>query len=80
VAVFVFLAYGFWQIVHGSMGLTGTDKARARNILQHGIGKWAADCNFDGLPGDMTCLATAMKHRLISMGTGDDVGFSQRDE
>lgn len=66
--------------LHGTMGLVGTDPARARNILQHGIGKWAAKCDFTSLSNpDMACRAEAMKERLIAMGTGEDVGFSQQD-
>lgn len=62
--------------LHGSMGIVGEDKARARNILQHGIGSWAAAADFSDLPGDMSQLATAMQKRLIDMGSGDDVGYS----
>ena len=65
--------------LHGSMGVTGADPARSRNILQHGIGEWAKDCDFSGLPSDMATLAEAMKQRLIDMGSGADVGFSQSD-
>lgn len=65
--------------LHGTMGLVGSDPARARNILQHGIGKWAKDCDFSDLSGDLRKRADGMKERLISMGTGDDVGFSQQD-
>ncbi|CAK3943129.1 Hypothetical predicted protein [Lecanosticta acicola] len=65
--------------LHGTMGLTGSDPARARNILQHGIGKWAADCNFGDLPSDMRQQAEAMQKRLMAMGTGNNIGFSQQD-
>ncbi|KAK3715374.1 hypothetical protein LTR37_007102 [Vermiconidia calcicola] len=63
--------------LHGTMGTAGTDKARARNILQHGIGSWAADADFSDLPGDMANLAKGMRERLIGMGSGEDVGYSQ---
>lgn len=67
--------------LHGTMGLVGTDPARARNILQHGIGKWANKCDFTNLSNpDMARRAEEMKNRLISMGTGDDVGYSQQDD
>ncbi|KAK5694473.1 hypothetical protein LTR17_024783 [Elasticomyces elasticus] len=65
--------------LHGTMGLRGADPSRSRNILQHGIGDWAGDCDFSGLPGNMAILATDMQQRLIGMGSGKDVGFSQRD-
>lgn len=62
--------------LHGSMGVVGEDKARARNILQHGIGSWAGQADFSGLTGDKSRLAMEMQKRLIDMGSGDDVGFS----
>ncbi|KAF2172760.1 hypothetical protein M409DRAFT_62464 [Zasmidium cellare ATCC 36951] len=66
--------------LHGTMGLVGNDPARARNILQHGIGNWAVKCDFSRLPNpDVARRAEAMKKRLISMGTGEDVGSSQQD-
>lgn len=65
--------------LHGTIGLTGADPARARNILQHGIGEWAAKCDFSELGGDMAVLAEGVQRRLIAMGSGDDVGFSQAD-
>ncbi|KAK5706824.1 hypothetical protein LTR97_001816 [Elasticomyces elasticus] len=63
----------------GSMPGQGADPSRSRNILQHGIGDWAGDCDFSDLPGNMAKLATEMQQRLIGMGSGKDVGFSQRD-
>ncbi|KAK4621870.1 hypothetical protein CLAFUW4_07130 [Fulvia fulva] len=65
--------------LHGTMGLVGTDTSRARNILQHGIGKWAADCGFSDLPPGMAQLADGMKQRLLAMGQGHDGGYSQQD-
>ncbi|KAI7660139.1 hypothetical protein KC319_g8732, partial [Hortaea werneckii] len=65
--------------LHGTMGLTGTDPARARNILQHGIGAWAGQCDFSDLPDGMADQASAMQKRLMLMGNGADVGFSQTD-
>lgn len=63
--------------LHGTMGISGTDTARARNILQHGIGSWASKADFSDLEGDMRQLAEGMQKRLIAMGSGDDVGYSQ---
>lgn len=65
--------------LHGSMGVSSADPARARNILQHGIGDWAGKCDFSCLPADKVHLAEAMKQRLIAMGSGKDVGYSQSD-
>ena len=65
--------------LHGSMGLAGSDSARARNILQHGIGSWAATASFDDLAGDQARLAKGMQTRLLELGRGQDVGYSQMD-
>lgn len=65
--------------LHGSMGMRAADPARARNILQHGIGDWAAKCDFSALPGDMAETAKGMQSALLEMGGGGDVGFSQPD-
>ncbi|KAH9825514.1 Phytanoyl-CoA dioxygenase [Teratosphaeria destructans] len=66
--------------LHGTMGVVGGDGvARARNILQHGIGTWAAKADFTDLPHGMAKQATAMQSRLIAMGSGEGVGFSQTD-
>ncbi len=66
--------------LHGTMGVAGTDKARARNILQHGIGSWGADADFSDLPPDVAAQAEGMKERLIALGRqADDVGYSQAD-
>ena len=35
--------------VHGSVGYVGGRAERARNVLQHGVGEWAATCGFEGL-------------------------------
>ena len=63
--------------LHGTMGIAGTDTARARNILQHGIGNWASKADFSDLSGDTRELAEGMQKRLIAMGSGDDIGYSQ---
>ena len=65
--------------LHGTMGLQGADHLRARNILQHGIGTWASKCDFSNLPPNTADLAEGMKQRLLAMGSGDELGFSQRD-
>lgn len=66
--------------LHGSMGVVGADSARARNILQHGIGDWAVKRDFTGLPDGKAQLAEAMKERLIAMGSGKDLGFFSASE
>ena len=63
--------------LHGTIGTAGTNKSRARNILQHGIGSWARQADFSDLPSDMAQLAGGMQQRLIAMGGGRDVGYSQ---
>lgn len=62
--------------LHGSMGVVGADAARARNVLQHGVGDWVQRCDFS----DIGPSAEEMRARLIAMGSGKDVGFSQADE
>jgi hypothetical protein len=64
--------------LHGTMGLVGDNPARARNILQHGV-SWAGDADFTGLQSEMAGLATNMQQRLVAMGRGTDVGYSQVD-
>ncbi|KAK3074414.1 hypothetical protein LTR53_003145 [Teratosphaeriaceae sp. CCFEE 6253] len=65
--------------LHGTMGLVGADAARARNILQHGIGEWAGACQFGDLPPGMAGRAKGMQGRLMGMGRGGGVGYSQID-
>lgn len=62
------------------MGIRSGDPARARVILQHGIGEWVAACDFSTLPGDIAALASGMQARLIEIGSsGAQHGYSQRD-
>lgn len=68
--------------LHGSMGLAAADPARARNVLQHGVGEWVDRCDFTGLHGSvqgqtLSHVAERMKANLVAMGSGTDVGFSQ---
>lgn len=65
--------------LHGSMGMKSADPDRARNILQHGIGEWAAACDFSGLPGTMAKTATGMQTALLEMGGGSELGYCQTD-
>lgn len=66
--------------LHGSMGIVGADPARARNILQHGIGDWAVKRDFARLIPHQAELAEAMKERLIAMGSGKELGFFSAGE
>lgn len=78
----VYSAQNERMTLHGSMGVIGADPDRAKNILQHGIGEWVADCDFSTLSGlvggqQKNQLANKMKQRLVMMGKGEDVGFCQ---
>jgi len=71
--------------LHGSMGVAGADAARARNVLQHGVGDWVDQCNFSHLTGyvdrrKISTVAESMKKNLIAMGSSKDVGFSQCED
>jgi hypothetical protein len=61
--------------LHGSVGLAGHGKQRARQVLQHGVGEWIDKAHFE-LGGEIGERAEAMRKRLVEMGTGDDVGYS----
>jgi hypothetical protein len=61
--------------LHGSVGLAGHGKRRARQVLQHGVGAWIGTAQFQ-LGGKVGDRAEAMRKRLVAMGKGDDVGFS----
>ncbi|KAH8884646.1 hypothetical protein GQ53DRAFT_386070 [Thozetella sp. PMI_491] len=62
---------------HGTFGHAGGDKARARNVLQHGVGAWVDTCDFADLGSDKRVLAEAMRERLVRMGRENtNVGFS----
>ncbi|KAL8719489.1 MAG: hypothetical protein Q9225_003516 [Loekoesia sp. 1 TL-2023] len=67
--------------LHGSVGHVAGGNARARNVLQHGVGDWVDRCRFDELEGQMRERAEGMRRRLVEMGRveGRDIGFSQED-
>lgn len=65
--------------LHGSMGVVGADEARARNVLQHGVGSWVRRCDFSCSGGAMANVAEHMKQNLISMGSGTPSAYSQTD-
>lgn len=62
---------------HGTVGHAGGSRARARNVLQHGVGAWVDECDFSGLPEETRVLAEAMRERLLKLGRENtDVGYS----
>lgn len=68
--------------LHGSMGIVGADPARARNVLQHGIGAWVGRCDFSNLQDHAddqhsSALANDMRSRLVAMGSDQALSFSQ---
>lgn len=73
-------AYSFEKermTLHGSMGHLKGSKARARNVLQHGVGEWVANVDFGVLDEVGRGRAEGMRERLISMAEeSGTVGFS----
>jgi len=66
--------------LHGSVGHVKGSKARARNVLQHGVGEWVGECDFSGLPERIRARAEGMRQRLFEMGRASGVvGFSHTD-
>ena len=68
--------------LHGSMGIVGADPARARNVLQHGIGAWVGRCDFSKMQDHTkdqhsSALANGMRSRLVAMGSDQILSFSQ---
>lgn len=63
--------------LHGSMGHVGGSRLRARNVLQHGIGKWVEQIDLSRLGEAERKLAEAMRERLVQMGAeSGEVGYS----
>ncbi|KAK5064639.1 hypothetical protein LTR84_000473 [Exophiala bonariae] len=61
--------------LHGSVGLAGHGNERARQVLQHAVGKWVDRAQFQ-IEGPRGERAEAMRTRLLAMGRGEDVGYS----
>jgi len=62
--------------LHGSVGHVNGSKARARNVLQHGSGKWVDKIDFEGLAN--RTRAEKMRARLLELGRENpEVGYSQ---
>ncbi|KAI8932813.1 hypothetical protein NX059_010300 [Plenodomus lindquistii] len=67
--------------LHGSIGTTAAGGERARNVLQHGVGEWAKEYDFEGFEPEMVERARKMRERLVELGkTSGDVGFFSKDE
>ncbi|KAK7520936.1 phytanoyl-CoA dioxygenase family protein [Phyllosticta citriasiana] len=67
--------------LHGSVGVVGRTRQRARNVLQHGVGAWVDRCDFGALEPDVRARAESMRQRLVLMGReAGDVGFYSKDE
>ncbi|ETS78227.1 hypothetical protein PFICI_10289 [Pestalotiopsis fici W106-1] len=66
--------------LHGSVGHAGGSQLRARNVLQHGVGKWVDRCDFSSLGEKERARAEGMRARLVKLGTeSGDVGYSHQD-
>jgi ectoine hydroxylase-related dioxygenase (phytanoyl-CoA dioxygenase family) len=67
--------------LHGSIGTTSAGSERARNVLQHGVGEWAKEYDFDGFEPGIAERARKMRERLVELGKeSGDVGFFSKDE
>lgn len=68
--------------LHGSVGDVRGGESRARNVLQHGVGAWIAECAFEdfGLDPRVLRRAERMTENLRALGEGRaDVGFAHED-
>ncbi|KAF2086973.1 phytanoyl-CoA dioxygenase family protein [Saccharata proteae CBS 121410] len=67
--------------LHGSVGMVGHGKERARNVLQHGIGAYVEKCDFSGLDAETRRRAEGMRERAVRMGREEgEAGFFSKDE
>lgn len=49
--------------------------------MQHGVGKWAKEYDFEGFEPDVAKLAMKMRDNLVEMGKkSGEVGFFSKDE
>lgn len=63
--------------LHGTMGHIKGSKARARNVLQHGVGNFVREIDLSHLGEEQRKRAEAMRARLIKMGEEHtNVGYS----
>ncbi|KAF2010936.1 phytanoyl-CoA dioxygenase family protein [Aaosphaeria arxii CBS 175.79] len=67
--------------LHGSIGSSKAGGERARNVLQHGVGEWVGQYDFDDFDPDVAKRASSMREKLIEMGKrSGDVGYYSKDE
>lgn len=67
--------------LHGSIGSTAAGSRRARNVLQHGVGEWVKQYNFEGFSPEMATRAKKMTASLVDLGSrSGDVGYFSKDE
>jgi ectoine hydroxylase-related dioxygenase (phytanoyl-CoA dioxygenase family) len=67
--------------LHGSIGTKQAGTQRARNVLQHGVGEWAAKWDLGGEEGEWVERARGMRERLVALGKeSGDVGFFAEGE
>ncbi|KAF2828005.1 hypothetical protein CC86DRAFT_465800 [Ophiobolus disseminans] len=67
--------------LHGSIGSREAGTQRARNVLQHGVGEWAAKWDLGDEDGDWVGRARGMRERLVALGReSGDVGFFAEGE
>lgn len=65
--------------LHGTMSRADKAEERARNVLQHGVGEWVEQCDFSELDPQVKTLAEGMRKRLVEMGKGRPIEYSQPD-
>ena len=68
--------------LHGSVGHAAGSRARARNVLQHGIGEWVASCDFSCLSetNGERARAEGMRARIVKLGQdAGDIGYTFSD-
>lgn len=67
--------------LHGSIGSSRASTERARNVLQHGVGEWVKEYNFDDFDPEVARRASGMREKLVEMGRlSGNVGFYSQDE
>jgi hypothetical protein len=67
--------------LHGSIGTTLGSAERARNVLQHGVGEWAKEYDFEDFDEGMRERAKKMRAALVEMGRkSGDIKYYSKDE
>jgi hypothetical protein len=64
--------------LHGSIGHAGGSSSRARNVLQHGVGRWVGKMDLNSLEGIERTRAEGMRDRLVNFGAKnlDNIKYS----